>query len=515
MVKFKNSIATHLFRVIFGLYLLVTIIVTIVQMVFEYENVSENIKNEVAQLPATFINGLGSALWTYNERAIRSILIGMYEIPVVSGIKIDDGTDVRAIGQVASEKGGYIQFDESGEKKVEASAVLFEKLISYKFDISFTKKDGDSVNLGTGIIYTNNEIIFERVKYGFILIIINSVVKTTALFVIFLFFMRRILSRPLIQLANQTGEINLDNLKNINIDINKSKRNELMILEESFNGMIAKLLKARNELDSINLHLEEKVRARTEELENEVETRKHAQKQAEEANEIKSNFIANISHEIRTPMTSIYGMARFIQNSELEDAQKNYADTIVRNCENLMSLIEEILDFSKIESSTVELDFSTLNLQEFIEDTVNMFVLQASKKNINISFTIHSDVPDEILTDKNRLRQILINLINNALKFTETGNITIAIKPDNDDPGLLEFAVSDTGIGIPLDRQNKIFESFTQVDASTSRKYGGTGLGLSICKHFVEMLGGDIRVSSSPGMGSTFYFTIHNNQIDA
>ena len=242
--------------------------------------------------------------------------------------------------------------------------------------------------------------------------------------------------------------------------------------------------------------------------------RKVAQQEAEKSNSIKSEFIANISHEIRTPMTSIYGMACFMQKSKLDDEQKQYADVIVRNCENLMSLIEEILDFSKMESGGIELEITSVDLKEFLESLVDLFHLQAAKKNIGISFSIHPGVPPGIEADEQRLRQILTNLINNAMKFTESGGITIDVALSDTDPEKLQFTVSDTGIGIPENSQARIFASFTQVDSSTTRKYGGTGLGLAICKRFIDLMGGEIWVVSEPGEGSTFSFTINACQLE-
>ncbi len=509
MVTLRNSIATYLFKVIFGLYLVVTIIVTITQMVFEYEHVTRTVRNEISQLPVTYIPGLGTALWTFNDRAIRSMLIGINEIAVVTGVKIDDGTDIRAIGKIASEDHNYIEYDHLGNQKSTSNDKPFSRLIDHEFDITYLNGNGETVKLGTGTIYTSSAVIFERVKYGFVLIVINSVIKTLALWFIFLFFMRRILSRPLVQLANETERISFDNLKDAKLSIETNGRNELKVLEESFNKMIGKLLQSRNKLDAVNQHLEEKVKERTYQLENEVQVRKLAQQEAEKSNSIKSDFIANISHEVRTPMTSIYGMACFMQKSKLDDEQKQYADVIVRNCENLMSLIEEILDFSKMESGRIELEITSVDLKEFLESLVNLFHLQAAKKNIEISFSIHPGVPPSIEADEQRLRQILANLVNNAMKFTESGGITIDIALSDTDHEKLQFSVSDTGIGIPENSQAKIFDSFTQVDSSTTRKYGGTGLGLAICKRFIDLMGGEIWVVSEPGEGSTFSFTIN------
>ncbi|OOZ39102.1 hypothetical protein BOW53_12880 [Solemya pervernicosa gill symbiont] len=215
---------------------------------------------------------------------------------------------------------------------------------------------------------------------------------------------------------------------------------------------------------------------------------------------------------MRTPMTSIYGMARFIQKSELSAKQHHYSDVIVRNCENLMALIEELLDFSKIESGTLELVNQPFDLKSMLDGLLKLFELQVEGKGIELNYTVDASVDDVITADEKRLRQILINLINNAFKFTEQGEVLLSVEVDPEVESSLRFTVTDSGIGIPKEKQAKLFEAFTQVDASSSRKYGGTGLGLAICKRFVEMMGGSIGLESRMGEGSRFYFTIPLDQ---
>lgn len=211
-------------------------------------------------------------------------------------------------------------------------------------------------------------------------------------------------------------------------------------------------------------------------------------------------------------MTSIYGMARFIQKSELSAKQHHYSDVIVRNCENLMALIEELLDFSKIESGTLELVNQPFDLKSMLDGLLKLFELQVEGKGIELNYTVDASVDDVITADEKRLRQILINLINNAFKFTEQGEVLLSVEVDPEVESSLRFTVTDSGIGIPKEKQAKLFEAFTQVDASSSRKYGGTGLGLAICKRFVEMMGGSIGLESRMGEGSRFYFTIPLDQ---
>ncbi|QKQ26730.1 sensor histidine kinase [Candidatus Reidiella endopervernicosa] len=184
----------------------------------------------------------------------------------------------------------------------------------------------------------------------------------------------------------------------------------------------------------------------------------------------------------------------------------------MRNCENLMALIEELLDFSKIESGTLELVNQPFDLKSMLDGLLKLFELQVEGKGIELNYTVDASVDDVITADEKRLRQILINLINNAFKFTEQGEVLLSVEVDPEVESSLRFTVTDSGIGIPKEKQAKLFEAFTQVDASSSRKYGGTGLGLAICKRFVEMMGGSIGLESRMGEGSRFYFTIPLDQ---
>jgi PAS domain S-box-containing protein len=235
-----------------------------------------------------------------------------------------------------------------------------------------------------------------------------------------------------------------------------------------------------------------------------------ARDRALEAVRVKSEFMANMSHEIRTPMNIVFGMAEMLLDSPLSSDQREHVEALQRNAHGLLRIIDDVLDFSKIEAGKVALESIAFSLRGVVDDTIGALATRAARRGLVLAAHVDPAAPDAVMGDPTRVRQILLNLVDNAIKFTERGSVRLDVRPETTTTGdaVLRFAVADTGIGIPREKQAAVFEAFTQADGTTTRRYGGTGLGLTICVQLVGLMGGRIWLESEAGRGTTFFFTV-------
>jgi len=489
----KKPIRSRLIRIVLFSIGVTSLITMLAGSWLEIGRFNESREKEAYAVAHIFSAAVSDPLARNDRLSALKALRAISKIPAFQLAQVRNSNN-----NIFAELGGAVQI-----KRDDSRSLIFKRNLKITVPII---KSGQKIGSLIVVIDTSDlkGHLIEKILVGLFASIIAGIVG-----IIIAIRLQERITNPLHNLSQSMFEVrNTQNFKRV---VTRRSDDETGLLVDAFNDMMAHIDERDKRLKAHRENLETEVEHRTIEL-------KEAKIVAETANAAKSSFLATMSHEIRTPMNGILVMAELLARTKMQPQHKRYADVIVRSGESLMAIINDILDFSKIESGKMTLEHIKMDVSETTNHVLNLFWDRAQSAKIDIASHIAPDVPDLIKGDPVRINQIISNLMNNALKFTKNGTVflTVARSDEKSKSGkcMLEFSVTDTGIGIAEEKLGDIFKSFSQADQSTTRQFGGTGLGLAICKKLVEAMGGEISVTSQIGKGSTFKFTLPTQDLD-
>ena len=474
-MKFKKSLAKQLLFWILLSSSLLTLIITCLHFYVDYKNDISAIDARLNQIENSYVPTIKNALWVEDQTQLEVQITGIKNLPEVNLVQLWQD------GRVRLNRG------ENSSKYIREGRWP----ITHEFD-------GVSILLGELYVVTDLLPVYEKLAEKALLTMATQGAKTFIISFVIFFIVYLLIARHVSHIAQSMSLFEVTNGDKSTLELHRKSDtdDELKYLVDEYNKMKHQTQEAYAEVDK-------------------------QRNKAEEVNRLKSEFLANISHEVKTPMNGVYGMAHLLSHTRLNLEQMDYVNVIIRSSEHMLELLNSILDFSKIEANKLELYIQPFDLAELINEISLIFKPSIDEKDLDFEHMVDTRINSMLQGDSMRLRQVLVNLLSNAFKFTKSGSVSVRAtivetlptqksetKHGTDIKHKVQFSVKDTGKGIPLEKQDMIFEKFTQEDNSTTRRYGGTGLGLAICYHLVKLMGGELKLVSAPGQGCNFYFSI-------